>query len=281
MVARPRPRFLLFFALFLTASLSADTVKGSFRFGPVKFEPVDAFAYQVDVEGEKTPTTIVAMTSYKIDRPAVLAAIDPVQSFYAQTGGGTGNFVLVRIVAPDKCGIFAGLTTGDRPQDIDLSSSNFPAKNMSSPTRIAGDCFTKAPAKFFDDEYEFHFTYDVPITAIPKPTALAAGGGDPGTQYAALVKAIQASDWDGAHAHVAEGELPATKKKASESNYFEGLQLNYPKNVTVTGGLIKGDRAQLDLRGTSHDGRKITGVVMMKKNGNDWRVLGQQFYGTE
>jgi len=281
MVAHPRPRFLPILALLVAAHVSADTIKGSFRFGPVKFEPVDAFAYRVDVEGEKEPMTIVAMTSYKIDRAAVLAAIDPIQSFYAQTGGGTGNFVLVRIVAPDKCGIFAGLTTGDRPQDIDLSSSKFPAKNTSSPTRIAGECFMKAPAKFFDDEYEFHFTYDVPITAIPKPTVLAAGGGDPGTQYVALVKAIQASDWDGAHLHVAEGELPATKKKASESNYFENLQLNYPKNVTVTGGLTKGDRAQLDVRGTSHDGRKITGVVMLKKNGSDWHVLDQQFYGTE
>lgn len=280
MLASPRPRFLLIFALFLTAQLSADTIKGSFRFGKVKFEPVDAFAYQADVEGEKAPMTIVAMTSYKIDRAAVLGAIDPVQSFYAQTGGGTGNFVLVRIVAPDRCSVYAGLTTGERPQDINLGK--FPAKNTtSSATRITGDCFMKAPEKMFDDEYEFHLTYDVPVTPFPKPSPLAAGGGDPGTQYAALVKAIQASDWDAAHLHVADGELPATKKKVSESNYFEGLRANYPKTVTVTGGLIKGDRAQLDVRGTNHDGRNITGVVMMKKNGSDWRVLDQQFYGTE
>jgi hypothetical protein len=280
MLARPRPRFLLLLALFFTAQVSADTMKGNFRFGKVKFEPVDAFAYQAEVAGEKTPQTIVALTSYKIDRAAVLAAIDPVQSFYAQTGGGTGNFVLVRIVAPDRCSVFAGLTTGERPQDINLGK--FPAKNTTSTsTRITGECSMKAPEKMFDDEYDFRLSYDVAITAIPKPTTLSAGGGEPGSQYVALVKAIQASDWDVAHLHVGEGVLPDTKKKTAESNYFENLQLNYPKTVTVTGGLMKGDRAQLDLRGTNHDGRTITGVVVLTKAGSNWRVVDQQFYGTE
>ena len=31
----------------------------------------------------------------------------------------------------------------------------------------------------------------------------------------------------------------------------------------------------------NHDGRKINGTVVMKKVGSDWRVIDQQFYGTE
>ncbi len=278
-MTRLRPGTLLFLALLLAAHTAADTMKGSFRFGKVRFEPVDALAYQVDVSGEKKPMTIVALTSFKIDRPAVLAAIDPMNSFYAQSGE-SGNFVLVRMVAPDRCGVFAFLSEGPRPQEIDFGS--FPAKTLASTSsRVAGECFTKKPEKMFDDEYEFRLSYDVPITAIPKPTALPAGGGEPGSQYLALVKAIQAADWDGAHLHVREGELPDTRKKVSESNYFENLSLNYPKSATVTGGLMKGDRAQLEIQGASHDGRKITAVVALKKVGNDWRVVGQQFFSRE
>ena len=258
--------------------MAADMVKGSFHFGKVRFEPVDAFAYQVDVNGEKAPATIVALTSFKIDRAAVLAAIDPVNAFYAQSGE-KGNFMMVRIISPERCSV-AGFLAEDQ-QQIDLGG--FPAKNtVSTSSRVAGECFTKQPEKSFNNEYDFRFSYDVPITAIPKPTTLPAGGGEPGSQYLSLLKAIQASDWDGAHLHVAEGELPDTKQKASQSNYFQNLSLNYPKaSATVTGGLMKGDRAQIDVAGSNHDGRKIKGVVALKKVGSNWRVVDQQFYGTE
>lgn len=242
-----------------------------FHFGKVRFEPVDALAYQQD------SVTIVALTSYKIDRDGVLAAIDPVNALYAQAGE-RGSFVLVRVLAPDRCSVSGFLA--ETQQQLDLGS--FTGQSKVSPATVTGNCATDKPQKMFDDEYDFNLSYDVPITAIPKPTALPAGGGEPGAQYVQLLKAIAAADWDVAHLHTADGELPDTKKKVSESNYFQNLALNYPKpSSTVTGGLMKGDRAQLDIKGTNHDGRNVTGVVAMKKVGSDWRVVDQQFFGTE
>ena len=56
---------------------------------------------------------------------------------------------------------------------------------------------------------------------------------------------------------------------------------DWVNSATVTGGLMKGDRAQIDVAGSNHDGRKIKGVVALKKVGSNWRVVDQQFYGTE
>ena len=57
--------------------------------------------------------------------------------------------------------------------------------------------------------------------------------------------------------------------------------MNYPKTAKVTGGLMKGDRANVEIRGVNHDGRKIKGTVAMQKISGEWRVLDQSFYGED
>ena len=82
------PRFLLSALLLVAtsaASLAADTGKGTFHFGKIRFEPADAFAYQVAGPDGK-PIPIVVLTSFKIDRPAVIAAIDTIGGFIDQAG---------------------------------------------------------------------------------------------------------------------------------------------------------------------------------------------------
>jgi hypothetical protein len=280
-----RPVTLLVSALLIlganvSPSLAADTQKGTFRFGDLKFEPADALVYQVAGAGDEKPLTIVIMTNFKIDRPAVMEAIDTPNAVSAQAANREGGaFLIIRALAADHCGLAAFLNRAQK--QIDLSNS-YPAKMTLTGTRVAGECSTSKPEKMFDDVYEFQLSYDLPLTTIPKPTVLSSGGGEPGAAYASLVKAIQAADWNAAYQHLAEDEVPKTKPQASDmSRYFEGLALNYPKSVTVTGGLMKGDRATLDLMGTDHDGKKIRGGVAMKKTSSGWRVLDQSFYFTE
>jgi hypothetical protein len=267
----------LLLALLAAVPAHGQMVKGTFRFGKVRFEPVDAMAYQGTISGDKPPVLIVALTSYKIERPLVLAAINPLDSLIAQTGEH-GSVVLVLPESPDRCSVRGFLA--ESGQSIDLGSSS--AKmSVSTATRIAGECATQKPGKFFDDEYEFRLSYDVPITAIAKPATLPVGGGEPGAQYLGLVKAIQAADWDVVHLHIREEELPESKNKPSDRNYFESLSLNYPKSATVTGGLLKGDRARLDIRGKNHDGGNFKGFVSMKKVGDNWRIVDQVLFHAE
>jgi hypothetical protein len=76
--------------------------------------------------------------------------------------------------------------------------------------------------------------------------------------------------------------VPKTAPKPSEKKqFFEGLALNYPKTITVTGGQIKGDQAQLQIEGAKYDGGKIKGDIAMKKVAGNWRVVDMTLYGAD
>jgi hypothetical protein len=263
------------------ASFAADGAKGTFHFGDLHFEPIDAFAYQEATSDPAKPLTIVMLANFKIDRPAVLDAINTPGALIEQAGKvKEGAFLLVRVVSRERCGVFAFLNQAQR--QIDLSNSFAATGVTMTPSRVAGECATTKPEKMFDDAYDFHLSYDVPITAIPKPTTLAAGGGEPGTVYASLVKAIQAADWNAAHLLLPPDQVPQTRPKPSEmKDYFHDLGLNYPKTVKVTGGLLKADRATIEISGTNSEDKKINGTVAMKKVASGWQVIDQSFYFTE
>jgi hypothetical protein len=264
-----------------TTSLAADGAKGTFHFANIQFEPVDALAYQ-DTSGDPAkPLTVVLLANFKIDRAAALNAIDTPGALIEQSAKTDGAaFLVLRVVSKERCGIYAFLNQAQR--QIDLSNT-FAAKGVTvTASRVAGECATTKPEKMFDDTYDFHLSYDVPMTAIPKPTTLASGGGDPGAVYAVLVKAIQAADWNAAHLLLPPDQVPETKPKPSEmKGYFHDLGLNYPKTANVAGGLMKGDSARIEISGTNSEGKKIKGTVAMKKIASGWQVVDQSFYGAD
>jgi len=279
----PRLRTATIFAiasmLLGTASFAADGAKGTFHFGNVTFTPVDSMAYlETDVD---PPAKIVMLTNFKIDRPAVLEAINTPGAVIDQTARTEGGAMLIiRALSAEKCGVSAFLNQAQK--QIDLGNS-FVAKGVvATPARVAGQCATSEPGKMFDDAYDFRLSYDLPMTAIPKPTALPAGGGEPGAAYATLVKAIQTADWTAAHAKLPPDQVPETKPKASEmKGYFHDVGLNYPKTVKVMSGLVKGDHATIDITGTNYENKKIKGGVAMKKTADGWQVVDQNFYFVE
>ena len=258
------------------SSFAADVAKGTFHFGSIKFEPVDGIAYQVEGQDHK-PLTIVVLSDFKIDRQGVMDAINTESALIGQIDDNQkGSFVMVRLTAPNRCGL-SGLV-GNGAKQIDLGDS-FAAKSSQGVGRVAGECSTTTPGKMFEDAYDFHLTFDQPLMVIAKPAPLPPGGAEPGKAYAALVKAIQAADWNAAYQHLRTDEVRSPKPKASEmKEYFHDVGLNYPKTVTVTGGLIKGDRAHLDIKGTNYEDKKIRGVVVIRKFADNWRVLENDFF---
>ncbi|MBV8544202.1 MAG: hypothetical protein JO093_23990 [Acidobacteria bacterium] len=269
--------------LMLAAStaFAADVAKGTFHFGNINFEPVDAFAYQDTSADPAKPLTIVLLANFKIDRAAAVNAIDTPGALIDQAGKTDGGaFLVLRVVSAEHCGIYAFLNQAQR--QIDLSNS-YAAKGVTvTASRVAGECATTKPEKMFDDSYDFHLSYDVPLTAISKPATLTSGGGEPGAVYAGLVKAIQAADWNAAHLLLPPDQVPDTKPKPSEmKGYFHDLGLNYPKTVNVAGGLMKGDSARIEISGTNSEGKKIKGTVAMKKVASGWQVVDQSFYGAD
>jgi len=268
------------FTLSLALSLARPGLASTFHYGAVKFQPTDTIAFNVDSGEAGKPLTIVAMTDFKIDRADVLAAIDPASSLVQQAGNGPGNVVFVRLPKPGKCGIAGYL--GKNANQFDLGD-NFAAKSTAAAGRVAGNCATTTPGKIFDDAYDFNLSYDAPMTDIPKPVKLPAGGGEPGAAYSALVKALQAQTWDVASAHVEAASVSLGKPKtaADMKEWFHAIGLNYPKQAAISGGQMKGDRALLEFTGKDREDKKIKGVVAMKKDGANWRVVDQSMYFTE
>jgi len=268
-------------ALAMTAasSFAADVAKGNFHFGPIKFQVADAIAYQLPGQDGK-PVTVIAFADFKIDRQGVMDAINTAGALVDQINANQkGSFVIVRLTEPNRCGLSGLIDAGAK--QIDLGDS-FTSKASQGVSRVAGECFTTTPGKMFDDQYDFRLTYDQPLMNIAKPAPLPVGSGEPGQSYAALVKAIQTADWKVASVRLRKDEVPETPPKApTMKEYFHGVGLNYPKTVTVTGGLMKGDRANIDIKGIDHDGKKIRGAVAMKKIDGTWRVLDQSMYFEE
>jgi hypothetical protein len=280
-MSRLRTTIVIALLILATSAFAADGAKGFFHLGNVRFEPVDAFAYQETTSDPAKPLTIVMLANFKIDRAAVVEAINTPGALIEQAQKNDGGaFLIVRVVSAERCGVYAFLNQAQR--QIDLANS-FAAKGVTvTPSHVAGQCATTKPEKMFDDTYDFNLSYDVTLTAIPKPVTLTAGGGEPGAVYAGLVKAIQADDWNAAHLLLPPEQVPQKKPKPSEmKEYFDGLALNYPKTVKVLGGLQKGDRANIEIRGTNNEDKKITGTVAMKKVASGWQVIDQSFYGAD
>lgn len=265
----------------LVLSLALPLSGSTFHYGAVTFQPTDSMAFTVDSSDPSKPLTVIAMTDFKIDRADVLAAIDPAGSLIQQAGNGPGNVVFVRLSKPGKCGISGYL--GKRANQFDFGDSFIAKSSQASATHVTGSCATTSPGKIFDDAYDFNLSYDTVITDIPKPTKLAAGGGDPGAAYSALVKALQSQTWDVASAHVEEQSIGLGKPKnaADMKEWFHAIGLNYPKEATITGGSLKGDRAFVDFTGKDRDGKRIHGTAAMKKVAGNWRVVDQSMYLNE
>lgn len=260
----------------LAIGAAADEIKGTFQFGKIRFTPTEALAYQVEGKEPGKPVTVIILTDFKIDRPAALAAIDTAGGIMGQIfTQQSGNAVFVSLATEGKCGV-GGFFEGSR--SVGLGEGFTATTKTATSSRVAGSCATDKPGKMFDDAYEFRLTYDVPLTAIPKPTAVGAGGGEAGAAYVALVKAIQAEDFPTARRHLPDHQLPAKAPAAAEAkDYFHGLALNYPKSAKVTGALVKGDLARVDIEGVHYEGRRIKGPVSMQKTAGVWRVIDQGF----
>ncbi len=279
------PLLALTSVLAAATAFGAGAAKPGFHLGDSRPQIVDAVAYQVDgavyaEAGGKPgkPVTVVAMADFKIDRQDLIDALNTPNALLAQAQKlGKGNVLLVAMTRPDRCDVTALLQMGEK--QFGLIAEPLPVKETA--THVKGGCHTTSPQKLFDNSYDFELPYDLDLTVIPPPAKLAAGGGEPGKALVDVVKAIQAKDWKVARLHLRDEEIARNPKPAEQKSFFEGMALNYPKTAQVTGGLIKGDHATVEIVGTDREDHKIRGTFTMKKVGADWRVVDQELYTME
>jgi hypothetical protein len=133
-----------------------------------------------------------------------------------------------------------------------------------------------APKEFFDKTYEADFRFDVALVDLKDPgQALPAGGGEPGKAYSAYIEALAKGNVEAVKAAMTESRGWVFAWAEDEKEIAKALEteaLHKPVKVTVLGGWIDGDRAQIKVEGPGRYGGMYAGRVMMVKDGGRWKV---------
>lgn len=131
--------------------------------------------------------------------------------------------------------------------------------------RVAGKVQTRGVEDQLGERYQYLLEFDAAIgrgALAGKP--LGAGGGAPGAALLRAVTAIQKQDEQAVRQTVVpelvdEVLLPVMKD----------LRL---RQITVTGGRATDQQAALEIRGDTNNGSRVSGQVLMRRDGNDWKL---------
>ena len=158
---------------------------------------------------------------------------------------------------------------------------------------LKGTIKVKASDDSDGDGPDANLVLDIPVRAQTGVTNLAAGGGEPGKAFVACSKAMASKD----EAAIVAGCFTPDDEWIKNQNldyfndaefaehagqWFQGLLL---RDVWVTGGRMKGEQAEIAVKGNvvrrygqeePETVEKYKGNVYMRRGATGWRFTGQQ-----
>ncbi len=225
-----------------------------------------------------TTRRMVVLTSVPIDCAVADREFDPVEAVEKVVEEKKGAYVTLSIQADGERadGSWRSFEPGDAFSFGGQGKLTF---TRNDDQRLEGRYYTEKPDPFFDKTYEFDLPFAVDLLAGSlSGTPLPKGGGEPGKVYQAYMKAVAKKD------PVALQKV-VTKAKAEEiaeqvqgeiwAVIFDSARSLEFETATIPGGLIRGDRAALDIEGKSYDGDKFRGRVFLIKENGAWKVSGR------
>jgi hypothetical protein len=153
-----------------------------------------------------------------------------------------------------------------------VSGGTYPQLELAGtgPETFAGRVFHAEPAEFFDDTFQYDFTFSVPLADPFGPIGepLPAGGGEPGAAYLEFVDAIHAGDLERLKALVPP-ERAAMLEGDDAQEIIGFIQMMTPTGVEIVGGSSDGETAILQATGTM-DGVAATGAITLVHQDGRW-----------
>jgi hypothetical protein len=260
------------FALVAAVPAAAQEASGFFRFGDERAEFSHGVAIQWDdPENPGTQRLGVVLAAAPIDPASAAGTMRPLSAL--TDGLSYGDSYLKMGLEPKDGGygishLFVspgGFNTGGNGEESIRIEGG----------RVKGS-WKLAPQSFFDKTYEADFRFDVALHVLKEPgQPLPAGGGDPGKAYTAYIEALAKGNVDGVKAVLTEGRSWQFAWATDETEIAKALEseaLHKPVRVTVSGGWIDGDRAQIRVEGPGRLGGTFSGRVMMVREGGRWKV---------
>lgn len=181
---------------------------------------------------------------------------------------------------------------GDEPQlevygqDVKLSAEGgnisggtYPEIEMEStgPDRFAGRVYLPEMHEFFDDSYQYDFTFSAPLSDPNAPIGepLPADGGEPGRAYLAWVEAIRALDVERLRTMV----TPEMAEMLDSEDAMENLEFMRDMtadDVRILGGSSDGTTAILQVEGTM-EGEAVSGEITLTQEGGFWLPVNESW----
>jgi hypothetical protein len=249
-----------------------------FTWNKSRLTMVDAYAFQKpDSFDDTKKMTVVTLVTVKLDRAALDGALDREDALDGQVRDGKGTAIQLMFGADGSLrSLNAQIRTESGFQSFSTSGALKADLKANTAERIAGRVQSGGTKTFSSDKYAFDFTFDIAVTPEPPPgKPLPAGGGDAGKAYVAYVAALQKGDVDAVARYWPKeraDQLLAAKKDPDFKEKFSMLKLFSPKTVTVKGGTIRDDSADLDVVGKDADGNVMDGKVRMVREGTVWKL---------
>lgn len=259
-------RSLVLATLILIPGLAAAATTGTgvFRLDKTKSTFTSACAYRVaNPEAPGSTQVAVVLASKPLDCAAFNAGFTPVEDAEKAIESQKGA-IAVLTLSPGGDSVNGSWHSWEPFDTFGFGGQGELKLTKNTATRVEGRHSTKEPSAFFDKTFEFDFKFaaDVLDGAVAG-TALPKGGGEPGAAYQAYLKAL------------AKNDKLASAKKLVLPEYASTLEWTHEmefKDATISGGLMKGNRAALDVSGKSFDGDKTQGRVYLLNEGGTWKV---------
>jgi hypothetical protein len=160
-------------------------------------------------------------------------------------------------------------------QAANVSGGTYPELEITKtgPDRFSGRVYHPEVQEFFDDTFQFDFTFDIPLSDpfAPIGEALPAGGGEPGAAFVAWCDAVHAGDIDRLKALMPAEQLAMieSEDEAQIREDLEFMKMMTPTEIEVLGGSSDGETAILDVKGTM-DGQAVRGEITMVLTDGRW-----------
>ena len=152
-----------------------------------------------------------------------------------------------------------------------ISGSPYPELEIESagPEVFAGRIHLAEPSEFFDDKYQYDFSFRAPLSDPDAPIGdpLPADGGEPGKSYLAWTEVVRSGDVNRIKALLPKEKVEMLEADTKEA--IEFLQMMTPSDIKVLGGSSDGSTAILKVEG-SMDGEKLHGEITLVKMGELW-----------
>jgi hypothetical protein len=147
-----------------------------------------------------------------------------------------------------------------------------------TPARLEGRLVSSAPLKTMDGEtYTVDLSFGVDLPAPPAGQRLAAGGGEPGRALTSFLAAVQRKNWTAIKAGsssralgIFDHDYNTPEENASNVADLINAWIGSTK-LKVTGGILTGDVAVLDVEGELFPGQLGLSRVEMVRTPAGWK----------